>query len=404
MAIHKSLTRKTMRITYLVARFHPYAGGTEEYTYQLARLAAKDGHEVTVITTDATPDGRKLPKSETLDGISVIRVHRWNQQLNLGFYPALLPTLLKTKADIVHCTNGPGFIWQEFCLLLKRITSHNTKFIVTPHQRFLATLDTHRGLKLFVAKIAKRIWMPYFWIIWRNLFDMFLQDNPYQVKWLTKEYKVPEHKIELVAVGIPASTIQESLPPKTDEYIGITFVGRFEYYKGVMDLAKLALNLKLLAERGELKHKFKIKLMGRPWPAGDELRAYIKRYNLQNELEIIPSPSDTERDHILCEKSHIHILPSEFEATGIVLIQAMAYGNAIITTYQNEAWSMLITPGINGAVFNYGDVEKLTELVENMINNPKKLHQMQQKNLELRYKFTWEDIYPDYAKLLAKLV
>lgn len=389
-----------MRITFVIARFAPFLGGAEEYTFSLAKEAVKAGHQVKVLTTNIAPNNAILAKTEILEGIEVLRVNAWNQQLNLGFYPGLLGTLWKEKTDVIHVTNGPGFFWRDFCITVKRLkqifSSHKIKFITTPHGPFLSTVNTHHGLKKYVGIIGKIVLTPYFWLVWRNLFDLFLQVNPNQYKWLMSEYKVSKRRIGYVPNGIEISDIPETMPEKETNVVGISFVARWEYYKGVLDLITLAAELK----KQILHRPFKILIMGRPGPASEDMQKMIKQLDVIDVVELIPSPSDEVRNQILSSRSHINILPSEFEATGIALLWAMAYGNAIITTYQNEAWQSLIEPGINGEVFNYQDTSTLTLLVTEMINSTEKLASMQQQSFERRYNFTWQKSYKLYAEYL----
>jgi|GEM_PF-6443853 len=389
-----------MRITFVNARFYPFLGGAEEYCLSLAREAVKAGHFVRVITTDVSPDSRVLPATEILDGIEITRLHAWNQELNLGFYPRLLPTLWNVQTDVIHVTNGLGFFWRDLCLVALRFKQlfnrHKIKFITTPHGLFLSTVNTHKGFKRLIGVVGKTVMLPYFWLVWRNLFDLFLQDNTEQYKWMTQTYKVPKTRIGYVPVAIPGENLPANFPLKDSSVVGITFVARWEYYKGILDLIQLAAALK----KRTLTKVFKVMIMGRPGPATKDMQALIKKLQVEDVVELIPSPTDEVRDQILITKSHINILPSEFEATGIALLWSMAFGNAIITTLQNEAWPALIEPGVNGFVFNYGDVQKLTELVAELINNPEKLEKMQHMGFDRRYNFTWEKSYQLYAEYL----
>jgi glycosyltransferase involved in cell wall biosynthesis len=50
--------------------------------------------------------------------------------------------------------------------------------------------------------------------------------------------------------------------------------------------------------------------------------------------------------------SEIFVFPSEWEAFGIVLLEAMAYKNSIIST-KTEGGSYLIKPGENGYLYDF---------------------------------------------------
>lgn len=388
-----------MKIVFLIARYYPFFGGAEKYTAELATRAVQAGHDVTVLTTDASPDGRSLSREEINDGVKIIRLHRWNQQLNLGFYPRLLPALLGIKADVVHVTNGPGFIWHDFCLLAKKLISPNTKFITTPHGPFLVTPGTHSGLKYWVARIGKIVMTPYFWIFWRGLFHKVIRVTPRQQEWMVRDYKVSQQQLGLVPNGISASLILAQKPQYIDDSVTITFVGRIEKYKGVQNVITALDKFK----KSYPNINFKFKVMGKPGPVFPQIQTQIQELSLMQEVELIITPSDEVRDQILANESQIFVLPSQWEGTGIVLLEAMAKGNAVISTYQNEGSELIIEEGVNGFVYDYNDQARLVEILTKLILDKDLRHQMIALNLARVNNFTWESIYPRYEELLRNL-
>jgi glycosyltransferase involved in cell wall biosynthesis len=387
-----------MHIGFVIARFYPFRGGAEQYTFELAVRAVADGHQVTVFTTNLHPTGEKLPTEEIYQGIKIVRVPAWNKQLNLGFYPKLLSALVKTNLDVIHVTNGPGFIWRDLCLLIKKLFSWRTKFITTPHGPFLATPETHSGLKKLIARIGKLVMAPYFILLWRNLFELFLQDNPKQHVWMQREYLISPNKIALIPIGISADYVETALPPKP-AVINITFLARIEKYKGAQHLISAASKL---INQTDLP-KFQINIAGKPGPVYPELKELTQFLELTEVVHFSLTPPDNVRDEIMLN-THIFVLPSQWEAAGIVLMEAMAKGAAIITTYQNESAELLITPGKNGFIYQYGDVDTLASYLKQLLENSDLLAHMQQENLKRVYNFTWEAIYPHYAQILNQLV
>ncbi len=388
-----------MRITYIIARFYPWYGGAERNCLELAKIAVTAGHQVTVLTTDLAPNGGRLPREETLFGIRIRRFHTFNSQLNLGFYPELLSFLLTHKTDIIHVENGPGMIWQEFCLAMKRITSRQIKFIATPHGPFLATPHTHTGWKLQAARVAKKVMLPYFKLVWPWLFDKIIAINPLQHEWLQRDYRIHPTKIILINNGIPADYIPVGCPTKPTAEIIISAIGRLEQYKRFPDIVSAlgTLHKKLLLPRG-----VRAVLMGAPGNALGSIQALVKRYDLDDKVEVVVSPPDSYRDDILA-KSSIHILPSEWEGTGIVLLEAMAMGNALISSTGNEAAELLITEGANGYIFPTGDVDTLASYIYKLLCDKKLLNDMMLTSWQLSHELTWEKAGKVYLELLADI-
>lgn len=359
---------------------------------------AKAGHSVSILTTSASPTGQALPAQEEYRGISIIRCQRWNNQLNLGFYPSMMSNLLSMDVDVVHQQNGPGFIWQEICVLAKKLKAKRTKFVVTPHGPFLATLESYSGIKKLVGQAAKLVLYPYFKFCWGKLWDLVIQVNPKQQYWMQKDYGVRPSKIELVPNGISEDTIIRTKPMSPQELAAVpvvmTYVGRISWYKGVHKV------LYALKEIEHISSKIQFIVMGKTFDTGiQQLAESLKLTNVQ----FIESPTDTDRNNILINKSQINILPSKWEATGISLLDAMAMGNAIITTTQNEAANILIEPGVNGYVYDFDDTLDLAEIVTKLISDHELRQEMIRTNLVKIHQFTWEAIFPHYQNLLWRI-
>lgn len=397
------LTRQ-LSLAYIIARFHPFKGGAEQYTLELAKRAAATGHQVSVLTTDVGPDGTRLPKYESLLGMQIIRSRAWNRQLNLGFYPDLLWQLLTHKFQVIHISNGPGFIWRDICLMIKKLVSMETKLIISPHGGFLVTPDTHTGIKQRVAGIAKLLMTPYFKLMWAPLFSAAIQVNPAQEKWIRGEYGFRKQPVYLIPNGISAEMIIDKKPSVDPIYpLTITYVGRMEKYKGIHTVIQALSKLREQDLIGPASKNVKFAIISHIGPFYRELLKLIADLDMNEYVEIIPNADDAQRDKILTEVSQIHILPSQKEATGIVLLEAMAKGNAIITTYQNEAAPLLIEPGKNGYIFNFDDAPALTEILKELINNSSLRRDMINYNLEYIKQFTWEQTFPKYLQMLDSL-
>ena len=60
-----------MRIVHISTLYHPFVGGLEFAVQQVAEEQAKLGHEVLVITSDASGAPRGI---ETINGVTIVRV------------------------------------------------------------------------------------------------------------------------------------------------------------------------------------------------------------------------------------------------------------------------------------------------------------------------------------------
>lgn len=384
-----------IKIAYVIQRFHPFRGGAEQNTYALAYRMAKQEHDVTVVTTNVKFRNERLPKTETYNGIKIVRNWALNEQLYAGFYPGLLPYLLKNQFDVIH-SSGIGFLWREFCLVIKKIFSRKTKFIVTPHGPFMA-VNNSEGFRKFAKNtytFILRLFIPW-------LYDVVIAVNPKQVEWMTKEYGINPNKIFILPNGIDVDYIEETLfeHPKDDKVV-ITYMNRHEWYKGIHNVIEA---IKTIKENNLTNKRFEFLIMGRAGNFTPKLTEMVDNYNLNEYVKFIFSPSDEERDRIFYEESEINILPSNWEATGITLIEAMAKGNVLVTTYQNEAAEIIIKQGENGYIYNYTDIDKLTEILVTLINDYDLRQTIRKNNITAAKDFTWEAIFPEYLSLIESL-
>lgn len=384
-----------LKIAYIIPRFHPFKGGAERNIEALALRAVKEGHTVTILTTNVKFRDEKLKTHEDYEGMKIIRMWALNNALYAGFYPQLFFHLWRNNYDIIH-TSGIGFLWRELCLRITKPRHKNTKYIVTPHGPFMALGDS-KGFRGF----AKRNYTKVLRKSLNKIYDTFIEVTPKQRIWMKEEYAIAEEKITLIPNGIDKSYIEKKLyEEKYSEKPVISFIGRLAQYKGPHRVLNALGNIK--KKRPNMLFEFWI--MGRSQGDYTEfLQKEITENSLDEEVKIIFSPTDEERDDALKNHSQISILPSKWEATGIVLLEAMAKGNAIISTRQNEAYEMLIEEEKNGFSYDYDDEAALTKILESLLEDETLRKNMAIYNLNFAKEFTWDQIYKSYSKLLQEL-
>jgi len=392
---------KRLKIAYIAPRFIPFQGGGEKNIYSIALRMAKLGHDVTVYTANIKyyKSEPLPPYRETIEGMKIIRNWALNESLYAGFYPSLFPLLLLNKYDLIH-TSGIGFIWREFCLIIKRILSPNTGFIVTPHGPFMALNDT-TGVRGFVKKYYTKVLK----IILPKIYDRVIEVNPKQDSWISSEYNISKDKIRLVPNGIDESYIESKIiEHDPEEQVVITYLNRWEKYKGIQEVITA---LSIIRDKKLLKNNYKLPLfyvMGRPGNYKDELYKLVEDLKLEENVKFIISPTDSIKDEIFYKQSQINVLTSQYEGYGITLTEAMAKGNVVITTYGNEGADLFLIPGVTGYMYNYLDIEKLSEIIALLINDPTLRKKIREENIRFIKKLTWESVFPKYLDIVNELI
>jgi glycosyltransferase involved in cell wall biosynthesis len=379
---------KRKKILFVAPFFYPFKGGAENYSMNIARQVALDeNNEVKVLTS--TFENVKSGYDD-YQKISILRLQTWINSYYLRFYPKLFFALAKENPDIIH-VQGFGFIWQDFCLIIKKFFSRKKiVYLCTPHGPFMARNDYPNYL-LFLKKVfekAMRIYLPW-------LYDSILADNPSQAKWITKYYNIPIGKIKSMPIGISSDhfanydlfEIKKEIGFEENEII-MSYLGRFHKYKGVWDI------LEACSKLNSKKYAFKMIMMGADAGELGKMQRFIIQNRLEKKVILIHKPSDTKRNAVL-ELSEIFVFPSQWEAYGIAMVEAMAHKNAIITT-KTEGGLYLIQNKINGILVSYNNPEELELAMIKLIEDKKLRRKMIAANFEKAKTQTWENLWNNY--------
>jgi len=377
-------------ITFVIPRFFPEAGGAETNCLELAKRASQAGHSVRILTST---NDNGLFGSEKYEELDIRRHRRINNQYYLGFYPGLFWTLLRTKSDIIH-VHGFGFIWQDFCLIFKKILSRKTIFINTPHGPFMAH-GNYSLSQVFLKKsytFVQRLFL-------NKMYDIVIQVNPTQYNWI-KKYGINNEKVRYLPNGINSEDLKPAKgslgihESKLSRKFIISFIGRFEEYKGIQQV------IKVLPKLIKVKPNLKFVIMGRGGNYLENIKTLTKNLEVEKYIHIIVNPEDKVRDLVLTQ-SKIFVMPSRWEAFGISILEAMAKKCAIVTT-ETEGGKFLVQNKVNGFLFDFDDEKGLFKSLEILMKDPKLLLKIQNNNLEKAKTYTWDEISTKYEKILLE--
>ena len=371
-----------MKIGFLIEYFYPVRGGAENNCFYLAKELAKK-HEVHVFTSDRK-DGNIFKKEEVIDGIKIHRYKNWfRHKYYLTFTPGFL-NILNYDLDILH-VHSLGFLWHDKIVFLKKLFSR-TKIINTPHGPFM-TLNNYGFFEDVFRKIT-----VFFELFINRLYDIVIQVNPNQWKWMI-EYGISKDKIRYLPNGISESTFDKvNNKSFIDKYklknkFVISYLGRIQKYKGLDQVIKIL---------PKLDKKIVFLAMGKD--AGDRKRLVelSKKLKVNDRVIFTGEIVDNEKLSGL-DASEIFIMPSEWEAFGIVILEAMARGNAIIST-KNEGAEFLVKKD-NGLLYDFGDLRKLEENINILYKNKKLRDKLKKNNFKKAKEFLWKDIAKDLGRI-----
>ena len=95
------------------------------------------------------------------------------------------------------------------------------------------------------------------------------------------------------------------------------------------------------------------------------------------------------------------VFPSLFEGFGLVITEAMSQGIPVITT-DRTAGPDFITPGKDGWIIKAGSAEAISEILEQILDNPGIIPRMGRAAMETARSRTWEDYGHDLVAALSK--
>ncbi|MBI5797500.1 glycosyltransferase family 4 protein [Candidatus Woesearchaeota archaeon] len=382
---------KKLKIGYVLSYFHPFKDGTENNCLYLATEMVKLGHEVHVFTSDRR-DGEIIKEKEGM--INGIHIHRSKTWFRYKYYvevnPGIIWSILEHKdLDILHI-HSFGFMMYDLALILKKALGDKTKIINTPHGPFMS-LDSYPLWQKILKETYSTIEFPI-----NFLYDAVIQVNTEQWKWIRKS-GVKRKNIHFVPDGIPEDRFRKIDNKKFIKKHNLQgkFVlcnlGRVLKYKGQDDIVRA------LPDIVKKYPNVVFLSMGKDHGLLAECKHLAKELKVEDHVRFLGMVSEDEKLQGL-DAADIFILSSEWEAFGIVTLEAMARKKAVICT-DCEGSLYLVKPE-NGLLYHYNDIEGLKKALFKLIEDTKLRKSMEKENYKKSIDLTNESIARNYLEPL----
>lgn len=199
---------------------------------------------------------------------------------------------------------------------------------------------------------------------------------------IIKTYEIPDEKIKVIYNGVKIQDNFNKLEAKNELNIKfgisadiplILFVGSGFERKGVRELLGLL---------SKLKSKFQAVIIGKD----KKLHAYLdlaKSLNLADKVRFLGARNDVWRFY---KSSDIFIFPTRYEPFSNVVLEALSFKNAVITTAQNGASEILP----NEFIMSSPNDESILNMVEKLLSDTSFLSSTQAANFKLAKNFSIE--------------
>ena len=384
-----------MKILQGCVRYPPAPGGAETVVKAYSEGLRDLGHDVEVITTDLyteTPFVKKEMPSE-VNGINVTRhkAYTVSGEAHYVLAPGMVQSFLSKKADIIH-THSYGYFQNHAGWIRERFQS--TPWVITPH--------FHPSWSMWGGSKRKTLREFYDTVIGKGTLesaDLITCVSKHERDMLVSEIGVDEDNIKIIYNGInwndwqilPDKNIfRKQYPDISDKFV--LFAGRLATNKGLSDLISA---MDLVNQRS-----VDLVITGADMGLGKQLeKEALEKGVRMHRLGHI----DDETYRSVLAAAEMLVLPSEYEAFGIVLLEAAAAETAVIGTNVGgipEAMS----PGNNGLIVEYNDVDNLSKSIATLLDDSKMCNEMGKAGRLWAKNFSWDSIIRELEQEYSSII
>jgi glycosyltransferase involved in cell wall biosynthesis len=294
-------------------RYLPHIGGVERYVHEISTRLAREGVDVTVLTTDPS---RESPPREAVDGVEVVRVPAWPRHSDYHFAPDVYRVVSAGSWDLVHVQSYHTFVAPLAMLAGRR---RRSPYVVTFHA------GGH-------SSCLRRSIRGFQWTLLRPLLAgaaRLVAITPSEIDRYSSRLDVPRERFVLIPLATDLSGLERNGPVVPPSGSVIASVGRLERYKGHHRLIQALPGI--LERRPD----------ARVWIAGSgpyetKLRRLARKLGVSERVEIRAVAAGDRRKmaHEL-SKASLVVLLSEFETQPAAALEAIAVGRPVLVLGTN---------------------------------------------------------------------
>ena len=428
-----------MHILFLIHRYAPALGGAERYLAGLATRFARDGHEVTVVTTDALDfdlfwnrsAGRIEAQQEIIDRVHVRRFPVAHLPFSNIAFPALRHLIYAMSRSPIPGRATLGRALSRFTPYLPELYrwARSDEIGLAGYDLVCATTITLENVVTAGQLIAQRLDIPF---VVCPLTHLGAGERPGADK-LSRFYTLPHQQaLVLEADGVIALTETEKrfyvergqdssmvrvAPPgiDLDELRGGDGV-RWRRRAGIRPEQPLILSLSTLAaDKGTVTT---VEAVRRLWQAGQAVtlalagqptppfQTYFDQLPQadQDRILLLGPVSEAEKRDLLAA-ADLFCMPSRTESFGIVYLEAWLYQKPVIGANTWGVKADVIDPEENGLLVDFGDVPALADALQRLIDDlPLRQRLGEAGHKKLRSHYNWEKSYAVVLELFEKTV
>jgi glycosyltransferase involved in cell wall biosynthesis len=349
-----------VKVVHVTLRFDA-PGGVETNVREVTRRLKAGGTDVEVFASDLYDEGRWERRADYRPSVDGVPVRRFSVEkrlvpgLTMPMMVGLIDALAESGADLIHAhSHRYGHVLQA-AAVAERL---GIPLVVSTHYHPADRREP--SLKRGLLRVQDAVFGLTAYRVARSL----LVQTAHEGK-LVRDF-APSRKIRLVPPGIdlaswsdPTRDRPEGLKLPADYFL---FVGRIAPNKGLLPLVDAVAGLDAAARRP-------LVLMGRDWGERHAVEQRARTRGIEGAVRFLGHVEDPSVYRGVIRQARALVLPSEWEAFGLVLLEAMAAGTPVVATAVGGVPEVL-DGGAAGRLVPYGDPNALGNALRETIDDP----------------------------------
>lgn len=379
-----------MRVVLASIRYPPSPGGAETHVAEIARGLAARGHDVEVHTSDLHTEYPFVRKSDLPDRDGAVGVVRHKAVRVAGAWTAMpsMPRALRAAvagADVVHAHSYGYF---QTIAAARAASRAGVPFVFTPH--FHPPWSMEGGA---ARRALRAVYDPTFGQYTVSRAGRIIGVSRAEMREMAEHLRVDAEKVRIVPNGFHPDRFQP--PPARDalrKRLGVdadeplvVFAGRLASNKGLQHLVPA------FARVARDHPRARLVLAGEDQGWRARLRETAASLGIADRAHFTGHlPDEAYRETLA--GADVFVLPSEWEAFGIVLVEAMACGVPCVATRVGGAADVVVD-GETGALVPYADVDRLAEAIGALLADPERARRLGAAGRERAFReYAWSAV------------
>jgi len=354
---------------HLAKAYFPIPGGIENLTQLFCEGLERSGHTVRVISFN-DPKSTSKTSIDRVNGVEVLRIRPFTRIYSQPFSRTyILEAICAMKSSKELHVHWPNFIAFFSVYIASYLIPKSKRAKVVIHWHGDAVRQ--RPIRFLFAPIVKRVIRVASRIVVATPYYFEISDFKDELQ-KKKTFELPLTVTEDFEKKLKEQGGANLIPYKGGTF-KITALGRYVWLKGFQDLIQAV---------SRISSEIEVTIMGAKDSYYDVLEKQIEEMKVTAKVKLLTNLS---MDDVIrnIRESHLFVMPSKQEMAGIVQMEAMLCGKAVITTdIPRSAVNYFNQKDVTGLVVPVGDPEELTKAIEALRDDPQKLLKLSQNALK----------------------